>query len=219
MYSRKRRRNLSSFGSPASSAAWRKISTKRSRCASVIARFAWWRSNAACPPNSRVYESGPPNTSPSQAARCSTCPGRPWVPNTGIRSGSLRQRRYCASARRRRASAPPRCSKMVGSLIMPPELAENVVCRQVPGSRSLISCQLGEPNQGAAGVVQHCNGRCCHVGRWHRELGAAGLDPLVVAFDVNGVEHRRGLALLEGRLLIGFGGGTLVQCQLQEAWL
>src|SRR5262245_39522256 len=83
------------------------------------------------------------------------------------------------------------------------------------GSRSLISCQLGELNQVAAGVVQHRNGRGCHVGRWHRELGAAGLDPLVVAFDVIGVEHRRGLALLEDRLLIGLGGGTVVQRQLQ----
>ena len=44
---------------------------------------------------------------------------RPWVPNTWIRTGSARQRRYDASARRRSASAPPTCSKMVGSLIIP----------------------------------------------------------------------------------------------------
>jgi len=61
----------------------------------------------------------------------------------------------------------------------------------------LIACQLGELNEVAAGVVQHRNGRGGHVGGWHGELGAAGLDPLVVALDVVGVEHGRGLVLLE----------------------
>ena len=36
-----------------------------------------------------------------------------------------------------------------------------------------------------------------HVGRRHRELGAAGLDPLVVTFDVVGEKPGRGLALLK----------------------
>ena len=46
-------------------------------------------------------------------------------------------------------------------------------------------------------------------------VGAAGLDPLVVAFDIVGEEHRRGLSLLEDRLLIRFGGGVVVLRQLQ----
>src|SRR5215217_4988079 len=69
--------------------------------------------------------------------------------------------------------------------------------------------------QVAAGVVQHRNGRAGHVGGRHRELGAAGLDPLVVALDVVGVEHGRGLALLKDRLLIRFGCGVVVERQLQ----
>src|SRR5205823_6819544 len=51
--------------------------------------------------------------------------------------------------------------------------------------------------------------------RSHRELGAAGLDPLVVALHVVGVEHGRRLALLKHRLLIRFGRGVVVQRQLQ----
>src|SRR6266567_2441697 len=78
-----------------------------------------------------------------------------------------------------------------------------------------IACQLGELNEVAAGVFQHSNGRAGHVGGRHGELGAAGLDPLVVALDVVGVEHGRGLALLKDRLLIRFGGGVVVQRQLQ----
>src|SRR5258707_558812 len=78
-----------------------------------------------------------------------------------------------------------------------------------------IACQLGELNEVAAGVVQHRNSRGGHVGGRHRELGAAGLDPLVVALDVVGVKHGRGLALLKDRLLIRFGRGVVVQRQLQ----
>src|SRR5246127_5884649 len=47
-------------------------------------------------------------------------------------------------------------------------------------SLAWIVCQLGELNQVAAGVFQHCNGRAGHVSGRHRELGPAGLDPLVV---------------------------------------
>src|SRR5213596_958181 len=82
-------------------------------------------------------------------------------------------------------------------------------------SLASIACQLGELNQVAAGVLQHRNGRAGHVGGRHRELGAAGLDPLVVALDVVGVEHGPGLALLKHRLLIRFGRGVVVQRQLQ----
>src|SRR6516162_1492456 len=82
-------------------------------------------------------------------------------------------------------------------------------------SLTSIACQLGELNEVAAGVLQHRNGRAGHVSGWHRKLGAAGLDPLVVALDVVGVKHGRGLALLKYRLLISFGRGVVVQCQLQ----
>jgi len=75
--------------------------------------------------------------------------------------------------------------------------------------------QLGQLNEVAAGVIQHGNGREGHVGGRHRELAAAGLDPLVVALNVVGVEHGRGLALLEHRQLIRFGRGVAVQRQLQ----
>src|ERR1700737_3514414 len=74
--------------------------------------------------------------------------------------------------------------------------------------------QLGELNEVAAGVLQHSNGRAGHVGGRHGELGAAALDPLVVALDVVGIEHGRGLALLKDRLLIRFGRGVVVQRQL-----
>src|SRR5438477_6927465 len=58
-----------------------------------------------------------------------------------------------------------------------------------------ITCQLGKLNEVAAGVIHHRNGRAGHVGGRHRELRPAGLDPLVVALYVIGVEHGRGLAL------------------------
>src|SRR5262245_62146556 len=70
-----------------------------------------------------------------------------------------------------------------------------------PGSRSSIPCQLGELNEVAAGVVQHRNRCVPHVGGRHREPGAAGLNPLVVAPDAVGEKHRRGLTLLEDCLL------------------
>src|SRR5437667_5622349 len=82
-------------------------------------------------------------------------------------------------------------------------------------SLASIACQLGELNQVAAGVLQHRNGRAGHVGGRHRKLGAARLDPLVVAFDVVGKEHGRGLALLKDRLLIRLRRGVVVQRQLQ----
>src|SRR5437879_3098346 len=78
-----------------------------------------------------------------------------------------------------------------------------------------IACQLGELNEVAASVFQHRNGRGGYVGGRHRELGAAGLDPLVVALDVVGEEHGRGLALLKHRLLVRLGCGVVVQRQLQ----
>src|SRR5438094_8206667 len=84
-----------------------------------------------------------------------------------------------------------------------------------------IACQLGELNEVAAGVFQHRNGRAGHVGRRRRELGAAGLDPLVVALDVVCKKVSRGLALLKDRMLIRFGRGVGIQrpLQLSAVWL
>src|SRR5579863_8840420 len=82
-------------------------------------------------------------------------------------------------------------------------------------SLASIARQLGELNEVAAGVLQHRNGRAGHIGGRHGELGAVGLDPLVVALDVVGEEHCGGLALLKNRLLIRLGGGVRVQRQLQ----
>src|SRR5580704_9130964 len=82
-------------------------------------------------------------------------------------------------------------------------------------SLALPTLQLGELNKVAAGVVQHGNGRASHVGGRHGELGAAGLDPLVVTLDVVGEKHGRGLVLLKDRLLVGLDGGVVVQRQLQ----
>src|SRR5579862_10060810 len=86
-------------------------------------------------------------------------------------------------------------------------------------SRSVISrlpaFQLGELNEITAGVLQHGNGRGGHVGGRHRELRAECLDPLVIAFDVVGEKHDRGLVLLKDRLLIRFRRGIVVERQLQ----
>src|SRR5271156_2736085 len=75
-------------------------------------------------------------------------------------------------------------------------------------SLALPACELGELNEVAAGVVQHRKGRASYVGGRHGELGAAGLDPLVVALDVVGNKIGRGLVLLKNRLLIRFGRGS-----------
>src|SRR5208337_1784505 len=82
-------------------------------------------------------------------------------------------------------------------------------------SLALPACELGELNEVAAGVLQHRNGRAGYIGGRHRELGAAGPDPLVVALDVVGEEYGRGLILLKNRLLIRLGRGVVVQGQLQ----
>src|SRR5271168_1320765 len=79
----------------------------------------------------------------------------------------------------------------------------------------LPALQLRNLNQIAAAVLQHRNRRAGHVRRRHRELGPAPLDPLVIALDVVGEEHRRWLALFKDRLLIGLGCGVVVQRQLQ----
>src|SRR5271155_5111711 len=101
--------------------------------------------------------------------------------------------------------------------ICAPLAGPGVYCSRLVTVFSLtwIVCQLGELNEVAASVFQHRNDRGGHIGRRHGELGAAGLDPLVVALDVVREEHGRGLALLKHRLLISFGRGVVVQRQLQ----
>ena len=62
---------------------------------------------------------------------------------------------------------------------------------------ALIACQLRDLNQVTTSILQLGDGRAGHWGRWHCELGAAGFDSFVVAFDVVGEEHDRGLILLK----------------------
>src|SRR5215831_10370533 len=57
--------------------------------------------------------------------------------------------------------------------------------------------QLSELNKVAASVLQHGDGRAGHSGGRHGELGAVRLDALVIAVDVVGEEHGRGLVLLQ----------------------
>src|ERR1700742_1003831 len=74
---------------------------------------------------------------------------------------------------------------------------------------------MGERNEIPTGVFQHRNRRAGHVLGRHGELGSAALDSLVVALDVVGEEHHRGLALLKERLLIRSGCRVVVPRQLQ----
>src|SRR5580692_6474905 len=75
--------------------------------------------------------------------------------------------------------------------------------------------QLRDLNEIAAGVVQHGDLGCRHILWWHGELGAARFHTLVIGLHVVGVEHGRGLALLELGLLVGFGRRVVVERQLQ----
>src|SRR5215472_969630 len=84
---------------------------------------------------------------------------------------------------------------------------------------ALPTRELRELNQIPARVFQHCNRRAGHLGGRHREFGAAGLDLLVVALDVVGEEHSRGLVLLKHRLLIRFCYRVVVERQLQLSTL
>jgi hypothetical protein len=70
-------------------------------------------------------------------------------------------------------------------------------------------------NEIAAGVVQHDDFGGRHVLWWHGELGAARFHTLVIGLHVVGVEHGRGLSLLEHGLLVGFGRRVVVERQLQ----
>ena len=79
----------------------------------------------------------------------------------------------------------------------------------------LPALQLRDLDEISAGVVQHGDSGGGHVRRWHGELGAARCHPFVIPLQVVGEEHRRGLALLERRLLVVFGGQVVVERQLQ----
>src|SRR5271154_3845148 len=54
----------------------------------------------------------------------------------------------------------------------------------IRSTSALPALQLRYLNEVAASVIQLRNSRAGHVSRRHRELGAEGLDPLVVTFDV-----------------------------------
>src|SRR6202048_957769 len=82
------------------------------------------------------------------------------------------------------------------------------------GASPLKACQLGDLNDIAAGVVQHGDLGGRHVRWWHGELGAARFHALVIGLHVVGVEHGRGLALLEHGLLVGFDRRVVVERQL-----
>src|SRR5579863_2900249 len=85
----------------------------------------------------------------------------------------------------------------------------------LPPGIALPACELGKLNQVTASVVQLRDGRAGHVGGWHGKLGAAALDPLVIALDVVCKKIGRGLLLLKDRLLIRFGCRVVVQRQLK----
>src|SRR5215813_1501044 len=78
-----------------------------------------------------------------------------------------------------------------------------------------MASELDELNEIAASVGQHRNRRAGHVRGWHRELGAPRFDSLIVALDIVGEKHRRGLTLFKHRLLICLGGWVVIQRQLQ----
>src|SRR5215467_1848747 len=82
-------------------------------------------------------------------------------------------------------------------------------------SFALPACQLRELNEVAAGILQHRYSRAGDIGGRHGELSPARFDPFVIALNVVGEEHGRGLVLLKDRLLIRLGGGVVVQRQLQ----
>ena len=88
------------------------------------------------------------------------------------------------SGQRRNPWGPTRqwCHGIQATTAATAQLANAATVGQAdPPSPRLVSCQLGQLNEVAAGVVQHGNGRGGHIGRRHRELGAASLDLLVVA--------------------------------------
>src|ERR1044072_8410671 len=81
-----------------------------------------------------------------------------------------------------------------------PRMSMNSLIRWCVSSHTLPAHQLHHLNQIAAGVVQHGDLGAGHIGWRHREFSAARFHPLAVALHIVGVEHRRGLALLKGRL-------------------
>src|SRR5215472_1537404 len=74
--------------------------------------------------------------------------------------------------------------------------------------------QLSDLDQVSAGVIYLGDGRACHLRRRHLEFGGV-LHPFVVARKVIGVEHGRGLALVEERLLVRLGRWVVVALEMQ----
>src|SRR5260370_11611655 len=74
--------------------------------------------------------------------------------------------------------------------------------------------ELSDLDQVAAGVIRLGDSRACHLCRRHLEFGGV-FHPFVVALDVIGGEHGRGLTLLEERLLVCLGRGVFVALEMQ----
>src|SRR5260370_9703499 len=73
--------------------------------------------------------------------------------------------------------------------------------------------QLSDLDQVAAGVIRLGDGRACHLCWRHLEFGGV-FHPFVVALDAIRVEHGRGLALLEERLLVVLGPAVVVALEM-----
>src|SRR5712664_1803644 len=86
---------------------------------------------------------------------------------------------------------------------------------RLPASRfAAYAVQLSDLDQVATGVIRLGDGRACHLCGRHLEFGGV-FHPFVVAVDVIRVEHGRGLALFEERLLVGLGRGVVVALEMK----
>ena len=70
-----------------------------------------------------------------------------------------------------------------------------------------------ELNQVAAGIGEDCDDHRPRVCRLAKERNAEGLQPLVLARDIGGLESGQGYALLEHGLLKGLGGWVRIGFQ------
>src|ERR1700730_15119531 len=85
----------------------------------------------------------------------------------------------------------------------------------LPASRfAAYAVQLSDLDQIAAGVIRLGDGRARHLCGRHLEFGGV-FHPFVVTLDVIRVEHDRGLALLEERLLVSLGRGVVIALEMQ----
>src|SRR5579875_1442672 len=84
-----------------------------------------------------------------------------------------------------------------------------------------ISIQLGQLNQIATGVIQHCDGRASHLLRRHCELYAQRPHSLVLTSYVVDIKHGRWQTLIEQSLLKRHGRRVVItfEMELRAAWL